>query len=95
MSVVDMVDMENQLGELVDAFEERMLLLFEEDPGLFKGRSTETEWKCQVKNAGLDLIEQLGTTIEKVEVRLHNGEYLDELRTWQKEAGCLPEGEAW
>ena len=90
MSVVDMVDMENQIGEVVDAFEEKMKILFEEDPGLFEGRSTEIEWKCQVTNAGLELVNRIAMEIERVETKLHNGEFHEELRTWQREAGCLP-----
>ncbi len=91
MSVVDMVDMENQIGEVVDAFEEKMKILYEEVPEAFVGRSTETEWKCQVTNCGLDLVSAIAELIEKFEVKLHNGEYYEELRDWQKSAGCLPQ----
>jgi hypothetical protein len=91
MSIVDMVDMENQIGEVVDSFEEKMKILFEEDPDLFKGRSTEIEWKCQVTNAGLDLNEALCKVVEQFESKLHNGEFHKEMRTWQAEAGCLPQ----
>ena len=41
MSIVDNVDIENQIGEVVDAFEEKMKILFEEVPEMFEGRSTE------------------------------------------------------
>ncbi len=88
MSVADMVDMENQIGELVDSFEEKMKILFEEDPGLFEGRSTEAEWKAQVSNYGLDLQEELHKVMERFEAKLHGGDYHVELRDWQKRAGC-------
>ena len=32
-----------------------------------------------------------GEVVEKYEAKLHNGEYLQELRDWQREAGCLPQ----
>ena len=78
MSVADMVDIENQIGEVVDSFEEKMKILFEEDPEIFEGRSTELEWKCQVTNAGLELINRIAMEIERVETKLHGGEYYDE-----------------
>ena len=94
MSVADMVDIENQIGEVVDAFEEKMKILFEEDPGLFAGRSTKGEWHCQVTNAGLELVNRIAMEIERVETKLHNGEFYEELRTWQREAGCSPQQSA-
>ena len=87
MSIVDNVDMENQIGEVVDAFEEKMKILFEEVPEMFEGRSTEQEWSTQVTNAGLELLNRISMEIERVEVKLHNGEYLQELRDWQRDAG--------
>ena len=87
MSIVDNVDMENQIGEVVDAFEEKMKILFEEVPEMFEGRSTEQEWSSQVTNCGLDMMNAISELIEKYEVKLHNGEYLQELRDWQRDAG--------
>jgi len=94
MSVTDMVDIENQIDEVVDTFEEKMKILFEEDPGLFAERSTESEWRCQVTNAGLELVNRIAMEIKRVETKLHNGEFHEELRTWQREAGCLPQHSA-
>tara|TARA_B100000700_G_scaffold110038_2_gene123991 strand:- start:1251 stop:1535 length:285 start_codon:yes stop_codon:yes gene_type:complete len=87
MSIVDNVDMENQIGEVVDAFEEKMKILFEEVPEMFEGRSTEQEWSTQVKNCGLDLMDAIGKVVEQYEAKLHNGEYYEELRDWQQDAG--------
>ena len=87
MSIVDNVDMENLIGEVADAFEEKMKILFEEVPEMFEGRSTEQEWKSQVTNCGLDLVTAIDDLVEKFEVKLHNGEYYREMRDWQREAG--------
>ena len=87
MSIVDNVDMENQIGEVVDAFEEKMKILFEEVPEMFEGRSTEQEWSCQVTNCGLDLVAAIDKLVEKFEMKLHDGEYYEELRDWQRDAG--------
>ena len=45
MSITDMNEMENLIGEVVDCFEEKMKTLFEEEPEMFKGRSTESEFR--------------------------------------------------
>ena len=87
MSIVDNVDMENQIGEVVDAFEEKMKILFEEVPEMFEGRSTEQEWSSQVTNCGLDMMEAISKVVEQYEAKLHAGEYLQELRDWQRDAG--------
>jgi hypothetical protein len=79
--------MENLVGEVVDCFEEKMRTVFEEEPEIFEGRSTELEWKTQVTNCGLDLVVAIDELIEKFEVKLHNGEYHREMRDWQRAAG--------
>jgi hypothetical protein len=94
MSVVDMVDIENQIGEVVDAFEEKMRTLYEEEPDSFAvpnedgsmGRISEQNWKSQVVNCGLDLNEALCKVVEKFESKLHNGDYYDEWKTWHGSA---------
>ena len=91
MSIVDNVDMENQVGEVVDAFEEKMRILFEEVPEMFEGRSTEQEWSTQVTNCGLDMLQAICEVVEKYEAKLHNGEYYEELRDWQRDAGIKRE----
>ena len=88
MSVADMKEMENQIGEVVDCFEEKMRALYVEAPEIFEGRSTEQEWSSQVTNCGLDLVAAIDELVEKFEVKLHNGDYHKELRDWQKSAGC-------
>tara|TARA_B100000683_G_scaffold82657_1_gene81517 strand:- start:58 stop:336 length:279 start_codon:yes stop_codon:yes gene_type:complete len=87
MSIVDNVDMENQIGEVVDAFEEKMKILFEEVPEMFEGRSTEQEWSTQVTNCGLDLVDAISKVVEQYEAKLHNGEYYEELRDYLRDAG--------
>ena len=78
MSVTDMCEMENLVGEVVDCFEEKMKALYEEVPEIFEGRSTELEWNCQVTKCGLGLVTAIDDLVEKFEVKLHNGEYYDE-----------------
>ena len=75
MSVTDMCEMENLVGEVVDCFEERMRTVFEEEPEIFEGRSTTEQWSAQVANCGQELVKALDELVEKFEVRLHNGEY--------------------
>tara|TARA_R110001583_G_scaffold43355_4_gene137913 strand:+ start:759 stop:1028 length:270 start_codon:yes stop_codon:yes gene_type:complete len=87
MSVTDMNEIANLVGEVVDCFEEQMRTVFEEEPEIFEGRSTELEWKSQVTNCGLDLVVAIDELIEKFEVKLHNGEYHREMRDWQRAAG--------
>jgi len=73
-----MCEMENLVGEVVDCFEEKMRTVFEEEPEIFEGRSTEAQWSAQVTNCGLDMVTAIDELIEKFEVKLHNGEYFDE-----------------
>ena len=75
MSVTDMCEMENLVGEVVDCFEEKMKTVFEEEPEIFEGRSTEAEWSAQVTNCGQDMVKAIDELIEKFETKLHNGEY--------------------
>ena len=82
MSIADMNDMENLIGEVADCFEEKMKILFEEAPEIFEGRSTEAQWKAQVKEAGLELNSRLSMEVEKVETKLHDGQFLDEPDCW-------------
>jgi len=78
MSVADMNDMEDLIHTLASCFGEKMNILFEEDPEIFEGRSTEAQWKAQVKEAALELTSRLSMEVEKVETKLHDGQYLDE-----------------
>ena len=60
-------------------FGEDMLRLFQEDPDMFTGRSTQGQWSSQVNKATADLVTDIETAIEKavqsVETRLHDGQY--------------------
>lgn len=87
MSITDMNEMENLIGEVVDCFEEKMKTLYEEEPEMFKGRSTEQEWSTQVTNCGLDLVAAIDKLVEQYEMKLHDGEYYEELLDWQRDAG--------
>ena len=84
MSISDMVNIENQLDEVADEFDDTMKQLYDEDPGLFETRhsdgtvtihSTKASWNAQVSHASAELRRELNALIEKFEVRLHNGEF--------------------
>ena len=64
---------------ITDQFGKDMLLLFEEDPGIFQGRNTRESWEAAVDNAKLDLDTSLVTAMEgaiaEVETYLHDGQY--------------------
>ena len=81
MSATDMnVEMENIVGEVVDCFEEKMLLLFKEkmiEQQEIKGLKPENLWKSQVTNCGLDLVVAIDELIEKFETKVRSGEYLE------------------
>ena len=84
MSISDMVNIENQLDEVADGFDDTMKQLYDEDPGLFETRyndgtvavhSTKASWNAQVSYASEELRKELNALIEKFEVRLHQGEF--------------------
>tara|TARA_A100001515_G_scaffold138282_1_gene131707 strand:- start:906 stop:1136 length:231 start_codon:yes stop_codon:yes gene_type:complete len=75
MPIQELDNVEAAINEVADCFEDTMKQLFDEDPGLFEGHSTQMEWSSQVSFAGDELREALGALIEKFEVRLHNGEF--------------------
>ena len=50
-TIVDMVTVESAVNNLVAEFQSQMDQLFQEDPEMFAGRSTEQEWKRQVDGA--------------------------------------------
>jgi hypothetical protein len=75
MSVTDIDQMESQLDEVTDTFEDMMKQLFDEEPEIFEGRSSKMDWCAQVGAAGDDFRKELNKLIEKFEVKLHNGEY--------------------
>lgn len=82
-SVTDMMQIDTEVSQassrIADQFLEMMFELFDEDPEMFAGRSTEAEWEQQVNEARHDLEVQLRETInkaiERVEMSLHDGAY--------------------
>ena len=75
MSVADMVEMESLLDEVRDQFEDELRELFNEDPAMFEGRSTQEEWNAQVRLASNALREELNKSVDKIETMLHDGQY--------------------
>tara|TARA_R110002074_G_scaffold331948_5_gene502358 strand:+ start:110 stop:340 length:231 start_codon:yes stop_codon:yes gene_type:complete len=75
MPIQELDEMEKLLEETTDCFEDTMKQLFDEDPGIFEGRSTQSHWNAQVSYAGNEFHEALKKLVEKFEVRLHNGEF--------------------
>lgn len=82
-SVSDMMQIDTEVSQassrIADQFLEMMFQLFDEDPEMFTGRSTESEWEQQVNEARHDLEVRLrdaiNDTIEQVEMNLHDGGY--------------------
>ena len=82
-SVADMMQIDTEVSQassrIADQFLEMMFQLFDEDPEMFAGRSSEAEWEQQVNEARHDLEVQLrdtiNKTIEQVEMSLHDGGY--------------------
>lgn len=82
-SVSDMMQIDTEVSQassrIADQFLEMMFQLFDEDPEMFAGRSTESEWEQQVNEARHDLEVRLrdaiNDTIEQVEMNLHDGGY--------------------
>ena len=84
MPIQEIPAVEFQVDNIIDAFEDTMKQVFDEDPGLFETRfangevkvhSTQMEWSSQVSFAGDELRKELNQLIEKFEIRLHNGEF--------------------
>ena len=74
-TIVDMVTVESAVNNLVAEFQSQMDQLFQEDPEMFAGRSTEQEWKRQVDGATEMLAEEIAKTVERVETMLHDGQF--------------------
>lgn len=75
MPIQELDEMEKLIGETTDCFEDTMKQLFNEDPEIFEGRSTQANWNTQVSSAGDEFHKALNVLVEKFEVRLHNGEF--------------------
>ena len=82
-SVTDMSYMEegvsNSSVRLAETFMNLMYELFQEDPGMFTGRSTQAEWEQQVDEATnvleAELREAMNEVIQRIETQLHDGQY--------------------
>ena len=82
-SVTDMSFMEegitNSSVELAEAFMNSMYELFQEDPGMFAGRSTQDEWESQVDEATnvleAELREAMNGVLQRIEMQLHDGQF--------------------
>ena len=75
MSISDMNTIEDRVDELVDEFRDLMIQVFDEDPGAFEGRNTKLNWHAECHGAAEDLEHQINLLIERVEGKLHDGEF--------------------
>jgi hypothetical protein len=83
-SVSDMSDYQRNIERVAEQissnFGEDMLNMFDEDPGMFEGRSTRAEWESQVALAQQELdtgiAAAIETVINEIEMGLHDGEYM-------------------
>ena len=75
MSVSDMKTIEDQVDELVETFRNQMIQVFDEEPKIFEGLNTKLGWHTECHAASEDLELQLNLLIERVEEKLHNGEF--------------------
>jgi hypothetical protein len=66
-------------SEVSDMFGEDMMKLFAEDPEIFQGRSSESDWQEQVTYAQQELdtgiASAIAEKIEEIETMLHDGQY--------------------
>jgi len=74
-TIADMMSTEGAIDNLVADFQSQMDQLFQEDPEMFAGRSTEQEWKRQVDGATEMLADEIARTVERVEMMLHDGQF--------------------
>jgi len=75
MSVADMKTIEDKVGELVETFRDLMIQVFDEEPEIFEDRNTKLGWHAECHAASEDLEHQLNIIVERVEGKLHNGEF--------------------
>ena len=82
-SVTDMMQVGDEVASAANRvsgqFMELMFQLFDEDPQMFDGRSTEAEWEQQVNAARHALEESLNEVmnqaVAEIEMNLHDGAY--------------------
>jgi hypothetical protein len=75
MSVADMKTIEDKVGELVETFRDLMIQVFDEEPEIFEDRNTKLGWHAECHAASEDLEHQLNIIVERVEGKLHDGEF--------------------
>ena len=84
-TVADMAGWQDHLEtiatQLTNNFGEDMTSLFDEDPEMFRDRSTKAEWQEQIIYAQQELetgiVHAIERVIEDIEMRLHDGEFID------------------
>ncbi len=76
MSLSDTLHYQNRIQEITFRFAQDMLELHREEPEMFEGRTTLTEWSNQAWQAKVDLDKRIEEQIEIVEALLHNGSYI-------------------
>lgn len=84
-SVADMAQwqqaLEGMAQKVSDMFYDDMMKLFKEDPEIFAGRSSESEWEQQVVYAQQEMdtgiVAAIEGKIEEIETMLHDGQYID------------------
>ena len=82
-TVADMVDVEEAVNDagskVADLFYDSMMVLFDEDPEMFAGRSSKLQWEEQVTYATQELetgiAHVISKKIEEIEMQLHDGQY--------------------
>lgn len=74
-SITDMTEMAEAINALAQMFDGQMKKLFDEDPEIFRGRSTKVEWAMQVNAATKELNNKLIQAVQHVEERLHDGQF--------------------
>ena len=75
MSVSDMNTIEDRVDELVETFRDLMIQVFDAEPDIFKGRNTKLGWHAECHAASEDLEHQVNLLVERVEGKLHDGEF--------------------
>ena len=78
MSISETMQMEDLVEQVTDHFDSQMRKLYQEVPERFEGQ-TQSLWNAQCSNASMDLMTQIHTLIEQMELKLvARGEYFEE-----------------
>ena len=77
--MIEDVEIPSAASQVSTQFMEAMFQLFDEDPQMFSGQSSEAEWEQQVNAARHaleeELIEVMKKAVSDIEMNLHNGQY--------------------